>query len=102
VALNGPLLRLTHLDSCTLAVEGEVDLATVHELVDAALGPPLARRLVLSDTTFIDAGGIDGLRRIGEAAGVVELVAPHPRVLRILDLLMPDGAPWFRIVEATR
>lgn len=94
----GPMLRISRRDGCTLVVDGEVDLSTVNELIDSALGPPVARRLVLSGTTFIDVGGVRGLRRIAEAAGVLELVAPHPRVRRILDLTMPDGAPWFRIL----
>jgi anti-anti-sigma regulatory factor len=99
---NGHLLRITRRDGCTLEVVGEVDLSTVEELVETALGPPVARRLVLTDTTFIDAGGVGGLKRIADAARVLELVAPHPRVRRILDLLMPGGASWFRIVHEDR
>jgi hypothetical protein len=99
VSTNGSLLRITRRPGCTLVVEGEVDRATIHELVDAALAPPVAKRLVLSDTTFLDAGGVEGLERIAEAAGILELVAPHPRVRRILDVLMPGGAAWFRYVE---
>jgi anti-anti-sigma regulatory factor len=100
VSSNGSMLRIARRDGCTIVVEGEVDLATVHELVDAALGPPVARRLVMTGTTFVDGSGVAALQRIAEAAGgVLELVAPRRQARRVLELLMPDGASWFRIVE---
>lgn len=97
-----PLLRVSRgPDACTLVVEGELDVATSRELVRAALEAPAAElRLDLSGVTFIDVSGVRCLLTIRQGLGTGELIllSPHPRVRRVLDLLLPGEAPWFRIV----
>lgn len=75
-----------------LAVRGEVDLASAHDLVLAATSAdadgPLA--LDLSEVTFIDSTGVSALLAIWrEAARVgrsVELIAISGPVARVLEL----------------
>lgn len=86
----------------TIAVRGEVDLATADELLvrlrtltDARRGPIL---LDLSQITFIDCAGLRTLRafeqHVATAGGSVHVAAVSLPVARVFELLAPHtGAP---------
>lgn len=93
---NAPYLLLTTSrdgDSVTLAVEGDVDLATAGQLREAAVHAivfgPGHLHLDLTKVGFCDSSGLHVLlatRRRANLAGVRLTVAPSPPVQRVLDL----------------
>ena len=89
-------------DGKTLVLQGEIDMANVEDLVDAALSRPDRRglRLHMQRVTFIDSTGVRGLLRIAEAyGGELEVVAPHPTVRKVLRVLGLDSTPPLRVVD---
>lgn len=88
-------------DGRALVVSGEVDLATVDLLVEAALtmpdGEPL--RLDVRGVSFIDSTGVRGLIQIAAVKGEIVLVAPRRSVRRVLDLVRLDANLPLRVVE---
>lgn len=75
-----------------LALHGELDLATVGQLVEAAAGVAPATQLVidLTDLEFMDSTGLRTLMNLdvrGRAEGwTISLAAPQPQVMRLLKL----------------
>jgi anti-anti-sigma factor len=79
--------------AATLAVSGELDVATCAELREAgekAAQENTSLRLDLRDVTFIDSSGIGALiaiRNAADAAGVPVVFAnPSPKVLSVLEI----------------
>ncbi len=76
-----------------IAVRGDLDLATVGELVsalDSALGAGEAVVLVLEDCTFLDSSALkviaDASRRADDSGTVFAVSRPSPQAARVLEL----------------
>lgn len=75
-------------DTAVFGVSGEIDLATVPELVTALDSAIDARRVVvdLTDTTFVDSAAINSLircrRELGERGIAFRLVSPPHGIVR--------------------
>lgn len=94
-----PSFRIEPLptDRHVLVVQGDLDLATAHELTsaaaplvaDARLGDP-ALRLDLAGVTFLDSTGVGALLEVHSSAvaggGRVEVISMSPVVERVLEL----------------
>ena len=87
-----------------LLVSGEIDLANVDRLVEAAVGVPGdgPLRLDLRGVTFIDSTGIRGLVEIARVKGEVVLVAPRRSVRRVLDLVGLHASLPLRVEDEPR
>ncbi len=84
----------------TVALEGEVDLATIaivrSTLSDAvAANPGCIVQIDMSRVTFLDSSGLGMLvglhRRADVEGGSVRIVNPHARVLSVLELTRLDA-----------
>lgn len=80
-------------DSVVVPLRGELDIATLDQVVDRALAfavPGSALVLDLSRVTFCDCSGLRALLRIARDAGVlgcaVALTAPSPSMIRLLAI----------------
>ena len=98
----------TGTDRCTLAVGGELDLATAAQFrttVGALLGTGCRHLVVdLADTTFVDSSGLGALvgaaRRADPGTCVVAACA-NPRVVRVFRTTGTDRiVPVYPTVEA--
>ena len=86
------------LDRCTLAVEGELDVATVAQFrtsVSALLGTGCRHLEVdLAGTTFLDSSGLGALvwasHRIHAAGGAMSVVNPSARVAQTMQITGVD------------
>jgi anti-anti-sigma factor len=90
-------------DGRTLVVAGEIDLASVADLVGAAraMGEGACSRLDMRGVTFIDSTGIRALIELARAAkGELELVGVQPPVRRVLDLVGLETHLPLRVVDA--
>jgi anti-anti-sigma factor len=85
-------------DRCTLAVEGELDIATVGQFrrsVSTLLGTGCRHLEVdLGGTTFLDSSGLGALiwasHRIHAAGGEMTVVNPAPRVAKTMQITGVD------------
>ena len=81
-------------DGCTLAVAGELDLATAQQFrteFGALLGTGGRHVVVdLSQTTFLDSSGLGALvwvaHRMRGAGGEFSVVDPHPAIVATLEI----------------
>jgi anti-anti-sigma factor len=83
----------------SLALAGELDLATTPMLLDRAdvlLEDPGDLRLVLAEVTFIDSQGIRAfiqLARTLDGRGRLVLAEPSPEVRKLFDIVRVDDFP---------
>jgi anti-anti-sigma factor len=83
----------------SLALAGELDLATTPMLLDRAdvlLEDPGDLRLVLAEVTFIDSQGIRAfiqLARALDGRGRLVLADPSPEVRKLFDIVRVDDFP---------
>jgi anti-anti-sigma factor len=83
----------------SLALAGELDLATTPMLLDRAdvlLENPGDLRLVLAEVTFIDSQGIRAfiqLARTLDGRGRLVLAEPSPEVRKLFDIVRVDDFP---------
>jgi anti-anti-sigma factor len=83
----------------SLALAGELDLATTPMLLDRAdvlLEDPGDLRLVLAEVTFIDSQGIRAfiqLARTLDGRGRLVLADPSPEVRKLFDIVRVDDFP---------
>ncbi len=88
----------TAAHGCTLAVAGELDLATAPQFrteVSALLGTGCRAIVVdLSETTFLDSSGLGALvwaaHRLRAAGGSLTAVEPHPQIVATLRVTGVD------------
>lgn len=89
-----------HPDYASVAVRGEIDLYTApslhSELVSALDGTSGGRVVVdMSQVGFCDSTGMNvllsGMKRARERGGDLELVAPGPAVMKVLQVTGLDG-----------
>lgn len=86
---NRPTIDVYMIDPDTIAVVGEIDLATA-PILRRALVDTSVRRIELSGVTFMDAAGLAALldaHRPGQREHDLTLVAPSRSVRRLLDLI---------------
>ena len=95
-------LRLTPIEG-GLEVEGELDIATQAALSDAldeALRTASPVLLDVSKLTFMDSSGLHCLLRATRNANgqpKVVLVRPSVAVMRVLEIVIPGGAPGLEV-----
>ncbi len=81
-------------DGCTLAVSGELDIATAPQFRTAfggLLGTGCRHIVIdLSETTFLDSSGLGALvwaaHRMRGAGGEFSVVDPHPAIVPTLEI----------------
>ncbi|MDA8370132.1 MAG: STAS domain-containing protein [Nocardiopsaceae bacterium] len=99
--------RRSHADYAVVTVRGEIDLYTapqMHSALVDALGDGAQRLIVdMSRVEFCDSTGISvllsAMKRAREKDGELELVAPKPAVMKILEVTGLDAV--FTIQETT-
>ena len=85
-------------DSCTLAVGGELDIATANQFrtrVSTLMGTGCRHLFVdLGETTFLDSSGLGALvwaaHRMHAAGGRMAVVNPDPRVMKTMQITGVD------------
>ena len=88
-----------------LRLEGEIDLAVADQLAESlqsSIGSGITS-VDLSGVTFIDSTGVHVLLSAGNALdgqGPLVLLRPSKPVRRILDLVLPGGAPSLAVRDA--
>lgn len=82
-------------DHVTVTVAGEVDMANVDVLIDAATPRTASAATVdLRSVTFFDSAAIHALIRLAERYRDAFVVLPSPRVLRMLQIAGLAEQPW--------
>jgi anti-anti-sigma factor len=91
-------------DPSTLQLAGEIDAATVPQLVDAlaTLNGATETTLDLTGLTFIDSSGVHAIvdyARSREPGGTVRLTAVSPTVSQLFEITCLEEVPNLRIDE---
>jgi anti-anti-sigma factor len=81
-------------DVLVVRVEGDLDMASAHELESAIETMPNVSRIVidLTSCTFLDSAGVRVITAVLRSPRSVSLVATDPGVLRVLEITALDTA----------